>query len=283
VQQSADAKSISINTSFSQVLGSAFVDSTRIQQVIWNLLTNAVKFTPAGGAVHVVALRTSNEIEITVSDTGEGIEPDFLQHVFEPFRQAESTRTRTHGGLGLGLSIVRYIVEAHGGTIQATSGGRGRGAHFTVKLPIAAVVQTEELPERHASQMPAPAIDSKRLAGVDVVLVDDDHDGRALIRAALIRSGANAIAFDSSAAALKHLEDNEPAIIITDIAMPGMDGYAFTREVRQRPNLANTKIIALSAFPIRAETEETVRFDERLMKPIDPFALVEAVAAVLAR
>ncbi|MEA2571506.1 MAG: hypothetical protein QOI24_3507 [Acidobacteriota bacterium] len=283
VQQSADAKSIAINTSFSQTLGSAFVDGTRIQQVIWNLLTNAVKFTPAGGAVHVVALRTSSEVEITVSDTGEGIEPDFLQHVFEPFRQAESPRTRTHGGLGLGLSIVRYIVEAHGGTIQATSEGRGRGAHFTVKLPIAAVVPIDELPKRQGSEMPAPSIDAKRLAGVDIVLVDDDHDGRALIRAALARSGANVTAFESARVALQYLEHNEPAVIITDIAMPGMDGNALTREVRRRPNLANTKIVALSAFPIQSEAADRVRFDERLMKPIDPFTLVEAVAAVLTR
>jgi PAS domain S-box-containing protein len=283
VRQSADAKSISINTSFASSLGSAFVDSTRIQQVVWNLLTNAVKFTPAGGAVHVVAMRTSSEVRITVSDTGEGIDAEFLQHVFEPFRQAESARTRTHGGLGLGLSIVRYIVEAHGGTIEAGSSGRGRGSQFTVTLPIAAVAPVEAIPERHETEMPAPSMDAKRLAGVSIVLVEDDPDGRMLIRATLARSGATAIAFESAAAALAWLEGNEPDVVITDIAMPVMDGYAFARELRQRPSLKNTKIVALSAFPMEAGSAEVTHFDRRLLKPIDPFTLVEAIAAVLSR
>ena len=281
VRQSADARSITINTSFSPSLGSAFVDSTRIQQVLWNLLTNAVKFTPVGGSIFVVARRTSSEVQITVRDTGEGIDADFLQHVFEPFRQAENPRTRTHGGLGLGLSIVRYIVEAHGGSIQAGSAGRGQGAEFTVTLPIAAVVPLEAIPEKHESHLPAAAIDAKRLAGTDIVLVDDDPDGRALIRAALVRSGAEVRAFETPASALEYLDSNAPAVVITDIAMPGMDGYEFTRQLRQRKKLDGTKIVALSAFPIDAASAQTAQFDERLMKPIDPFELVEAIATVL--
>ena len=246
-------------------------------------MTNAIKFTPLGGAVHVIAVRKSAEVQITVSDTGEGIDPDFLPHVFEPFRQAENPRTRVHGGLGLGLSIVRYIVEAHGGSVSVKSEGRGRGTQFIVSLPIAAVIPIDEAPEHPKEQLPAPSLDPTLLSGVRVLVLDDDKDGRALIRAALMRAGAIVEACDSGSRALAQLEHERPDVVVTDIAMPGMDGYAFTRAVRERPNLADLKIVALSAFPIDSQSAETVRFDARLLKPIDPFALVEAVAAAIGK
>jgi len=283
VRQSADARSISINEAFASNLGSAYVDPTRIQQVIWNLLANAIKFTPLGGAVHVVAVRNSTHVQITVSDTGEGIDPGFLPHVFEPFRQAENPRTRVHGGLGLGLSIVRYIVEAHGGSVSVKSEGRGRGSQFTVALPIAAVIPSEEAREQRKEQPAAPSLNATLLSGVRVLVLDDDNDGRALIRAALMRAGAIVEACDTGARALAQLEKEKPDVVVTDIAMPGMDGYAFTRALRERPHLADLKIVALSAFPIDSQSAETVRFDARLLKPIDPFALVEAVAAAIGK
>jgi PAS domain S-box-containing protein len=283
VRQSADAKSISINRSYAPALGSALVDGTRLQQVVWNLLTNAVKFTTSGGAVHLIARRSESNVQIIVSDTGEGIEPTFLPHVFEPFRQAENPRTRVHGGLGLGLSIVRYIVEAHGGTIQAESAGRGRGSQFTVTLPLTAVVASEEPHERPARATANASIDSKLLAGVDVLIVDDDRDGRAVARAALTRAGATVRSCDSGASALGDLDQHVPDLILTDIAMPVMDGYEFVRTLRERPDLARVKVIALSAFAADKQTAESPLFDVRLLKPIDPFALVDAIAKAAGR
>ncbi|HEX8411256.1 MAG TPA: PAS domain S-box protein [Thermoanaerobaculia bacterium] len=274
VNPTADAKDITITTSFAPALGMIVADSTRIQQVLWNLLTNAVKFTPKDGAVQVSARRSASQVQISVTDNGEGIDPRFLPHIFEPFRQAESPQTRVHGGLGLGLSIVRYIVEAHGGTIAAESAGRGQGSTFTVTLPVRAIA-TAEAPVRNP--LGETFLHRDRLRGLSLLVVDDDPESRKLVTAVLRAAGANVLPVDSASAALEALQQNLPDAVITDIAMPDVDGYTFARIVRERYGHA-IKVIALSAFPARPN--EASGFDAYLTKPVDPFHLVDDVARV---
>jgi len=276
VRASADSKMITIATNFGPALGAVVADPTRLQQIVWNLLTNAVKFTPRNGTITVGGKRTTSRLEISVSDSGEGIDPGFLPHVFEPFRQAESPNTRVHGGLGLGLSIVRYIAEAHGGSVNAQSAGRGRGSTFTVILPIAAVaIEPEKIEKEPARELHTT---SRRLDGMKVLVVDDDRDSRNVVRMVLQQAGATAIAVDSAQAALRELESLKPDVIVTDIAMPGMDGYALAREVRRRANLNEVRLLALSAFPSAKVAAHENAFDGYLMKPVDPAELVEAAA-----
>lgn len=283
VRAMAAARSVDIKMYFDPQLGTLIADATRLQQIVWNLLTNAVKFTPKGGQVDLTGRRTASHIQITVSDTGEGIESSFLPHVFEPFRQAETPRTRVHGGLGLGLSIVRYLVEAHGGTVSAESAGRGKGATFTVTFPIVATfAEVPDETSRPAGRDVA-VIDPKRLENIRILIVDDDRESRAFVRAVLHRAGANAIALDSAHAALREIDALAPDLILTDIAMPGTDGYDFTRTLRARPDGAKMKIIALSAFTAGANAAERSGFDLYLRKPIDPADLVDAIAKFFGR
>jgi PAS domain S-box-containing protein len=277
VRPSADAKQIAIVTALSPDLGNILGDPTRLQQIVWNLLTNAVKFTPKDGAVELSARRTASHVQITVRDTGEGIEPSFLPHIFEAFRQAESPSTRVHGGLGLGLSIVRYFTEAHGGTVSAESSGRGKGATFTITLPIGAMRKAKSEP-RDSQHLDATPLPPERLRGLRILVVDDDREARELVRAVLSQAGAEVTAVDSANRALEKLGERAADIMVTDIAMPTMDGYSLVREVRQQPRYNRMKIAALSAFPAgRASTPQS-GFDDYLSKPIDPFALVEAIA-----
>jgi CheY-like chemotaxis protein/anti-sigma regulatory factor (Ser/Thr protein kinase) len=249
------------------------VDPTRMQQVIWNLLSNAVKFTPKGGEVRVAAKRTASQVQIEVTDTGEGIDPQFLPHIFEPFRQAESPQTRVHGGLGLGLSIVRYIAEAHGGTVSAKSEGRGKGATFTVTIPVRAIASG---PGAEHDSFGETFLRRDRLRGVEIVLVDDENESRKLVAAVLRAAGANVLPLDSAPAALDAIAERRPHLVITDIAMPEMDGYALTRTLRERAYAEKMKFVALSAFPARGE--ESKSFDAYLAKPIDPYLLVDEIA-----
>jgi PAS domain S-box-containing protein len=275
----ADAKSITLTASFAQDLGVIAADSTRLQQIFWNLLTNAMKFTPRGGHVEVTARRTSSHVQISVSDSGEGIDPGFLPHVFEPFRQAENPSTRVHGGLGLGLSIVRYLAEAHGGTVAAESEGKGRGATFTVTLPIGAL--TVERQPVMVSPAPSPAQPlPQRLGGVSILFIDDDREGRRIISMILRRAGASVVDLDSAAMALEALKTQTPHVVITDIAMPGIDGYTLARTIREeKPDL---KIVAFSAFPAGRSAKDAV-FDGYISKPVEPVDLINAVAQVVGR
>jgi CheY-like chemotaxis protein len=279
VQPMADARSVVLKTSFAPDLGELVADPTRIQQVVWNLLTNAVKFTPKGGAVELSARRMSSHVQIEVCDTGEGIDANFLAHVFEPFRQAESPRTRVHGGLGLGLSIVRYLIEAHGGTVSAESAGRGHGATFTVTLPVGGIL-SKPIPEAGTAERDSGASFAGRLANRRILIVDDDRETRDLVRAVLRQAGANVIAVESGPAALDHFDRDHPDIILTDVAMPGMDGYEFARTVRKRQGSAAVKIIALTAFPAGTQAAEVSGFDDYLTKPMEPSDLVDAIVRV---
>ncbi|HEU4887138.1 MAG TPA: PAS domain S-box protein [Thermoanaerobaculia bacterium] len=278
VGTTAEAKQITVTTTLAPGLGMIVADATRIQQVIWNLLTNAVKFTPRHGEVHVTARRTASHLEIAVQDSGEGIDPQFLPHIFEPFRQAESPQTRVHGGLGLGLSIVRYIAEAHGGTVSAESEGRGKGAKFTVTLPVRAI-STGTTPVRNP--LGETFLHRDRLRDLEIVLVDDEIESRKMITAVLRAAGANVVPLDSPTAALDAIDAHRPDIVITDIAMPEMDGYTFMRTLRARPYGPELKVIVLSAFPARGD--QNSGFDAYLNKPIDPFHLVDDVARIALR
>ncbi|HXA16475.1 MAG TPA: ATP-binding protein [Thermoanaerobaculia bacterium] len=271
----AQAKQISITTSLPPNLGRLVADATRLQQVIWNLLSNAVKFTPRGGAVKVSAQRTASHIQISVADNGEGIDLQFLPHIFEPFRQAESPRTRVHGGLGLGLSIVRYITEAHGGTVQAESEGLGKGTTFIVTLPVHAVSGSEGAVR---SSFGDTFLHRDRLRGIEIDLVEDEEESRKMIMTVLRAAGATVTAFDSASAALEAIDRHRPDVVITDIAMPVMDGYAFTRALRERDYGPKLKIVALSAFTPNPSERRT--FEAYLSKPIDPFQLVDEIARI---
>jgi PAS domain S-box-containing protein len=283
VRPSADAKFITLTSNLAPALGSIVVDPTRIQQVLWNLLANAVKFTPRYGSVEIQARRTNSQLQIAVVDTGEGIDPGFLPHVFEPFRQAENPSTRVHGGLGLGLSIVRYLVEAHGGTVAVESRGRGEGATFTVTLPIASVATAVDYEVRSVQDTPMRRIENNRLYGLDVVIVDDDREGRDVVRATLRAAGAHVVACDSALQVMRELEHHRPDLLISDIAMPVMDGYALARAIRAKPGLETLPIVALTAFPAGRANAERSGFVDYLTKPIEPFDLIEAVARAAGR
>jgi PAS domain S-box-containing protein len=279
VRASAGAKEITLTTHFEPNIGSVTVDTTRVHQIIWNLLTNAVKFTPRGGRVDLSAMRTASQIMITVTDSGEGIDPQFLPHMFEPFRQAETPSTRVHGGLGLGLSIVRYLAEAHGGSVAAESEGRGKGARFTVSLPVHPIrMQKQQTPSEPET---LPSLVRQNLANRRVLVVDDDRDGREVVAAVLRQAGALVTTVDSAPAALDAVRSETPDIIVTDIAMPEMDGYALRRRLRENPHLAGTPVVALTAFPASAVAVNEKEFDAYLRKPIDPFELTEKIDALL--
>jgi hypothetical protein len=275
VKPSADAKMIEIETEIGPQLGSIVADATRLQQVVWNLLTNAVKFTPRSGRILLRARRTSSHLQIAVTDSGAGIDPGFLPHVFEPFRQAENPSTRVYGGLGLGLSIVRYLVEAHGGTVAAESAGRDQGATFTVTLPLGALTASRREPLVF-SALPAVTDLPKKLGGMTILLVDDDDESRRLVHTVLTRAGAQVTVTASGPEALDALKRRTPDLIITDIAMPHMDGYTLAHKIRE--DLPNQKIVALSAFPAGRAGMADSPFDAYLFKPIEPVELVDAIA-----
>jgi PAS domain S-box-containing protein len=280
VAPSAAAKRITISTSFSPQLGSIVADAARLQQIVWNLLTNAVKFTPVNGRIELTARRTASHVQIAVTDSGAGIDPGFLPHVFEPFRQAENPRTRVHGGLGLGLSIVRYLTEAHGGTVSAESAGLNQGATFSVTLPISALTSASREPIVFPEPA-APAQLPRQLSGVTIVLVDDDAESRRLVQTVLTRAGAQVTVSASGPEALEVLAQLQPDLVITDIAMPYMDGYTLARKIKEL--LPSQTIVALSAFPAGRSGTADAPFDKYLFKPVEPVELVQAVADVLSR
>ncbi len=283
VHPAAQAKNIEILTSFPPALPAVAGDEGRLQQVIWNLLSNAIKFTPRGGTVTVRITAAGSLLRMTVQDTGEGISSDFLPHVFEAFRQQDSSTTRVHGGIGLGLAIVRYIVELHGGRATVESAGSGKGSTFTVELPVLESAsqpspQPAETSSRHVSPAPSslPSLD-----GTKVLAIDDQAYTRDIVVAVLRRCGAEVTTASSVREGLESVSQSAPDVIVCDIAMPQQDGYAFVRELRanQDPNIASLPVIALTAFG-RAEDQERALasgFDDYLKKPVEPADLANAV------
>jgi len=229
-------------------------DPNRLQQVFWNLFSNAIKFTPKGGRVQAVLERINSHLEVSVIDSGEGIDPDFLPYVFDRFRQADSTTTRRHSGLGLGLAIVKQVVELHGGTIRAKSPGPGKGATFVVSLPVTVLHPEMEPvpPRRHptATLVPMTVDVPVEIAGVRVLIVDDEPDARALLRRLFEERGAVVGTASSPAEALSMLRAERPDVLISDIGMPGEDGYALIRQVRalSPEDGGRTPAIALTAY-----------------------------------
>ncbi|MBW3637312.1 MAG: response regulator, partial [Armatimonadetes bacterium] len=253
-------------------------DGDRLQQVMWNLLSNAVKFTPPNGRIEVSLRRDEAALEIEVRDSGQGIDPAFLPHVFERFRQADGSPTRRHGGLGIGLSIVHHLVEQHGGQVSAHSAGRGQGATFRVRLPLSA-------PNQRPDEAPARPIALKTpetpLAGVNIVVVDDEIDARFFLEKLLQSCGARARCAASAAQALELIEKERPDVLICDIGMPGEDGYSLIKRVRQLPAARGGEIpaVALTAYA-RAEDREmalSCGYQNHLAKPLAPADLVAAL------
>jgi signal transduction histidine kinase/ActR/RegA family two-component response regulator len=281
VKPAADARGVAIE--FPEPHGSLAItgDAERIQQVIWNLLSNAVKFTPHGGRVTIAAARRGRFVEVTVADTGVGLTPEFLPFVFDRFRQADQSFTRTHGGLGIGLSIVKQVVEMHGGQVSAASDGAGRGAVFTVRLPIAAVETT--LPDDRSAENSAPPAAPIDLSARMVLVVDDDGGTRELLTAILTRAGAIVTTASSADEAMTAIDAHVPDLIVADIGMPVEDGLSFCRRLRAREARgANVPAIALSAYT-RAEDRAAALaagFDAFVAKPAAPADLFSAIASV---
>lgn len=288
VRLSAEAKSIEMHISLKPNLGQVLGDSNRLQQIVWNLLSNAVKFTPEGGRVDIrlsscsnvnSAPSTHNSALIQVSDTGKGIDPNFLPYVFEYFRQENSSTTRKFGGLGLGLAIVRHLVELHGGTVQVESEGEDRGATFTVRLPL---IQNQlEIKQDSSNSEP-----SSNLNGVKILVVDDDTDTREFIVFLLEQYGANVTAVTSANEALATLAQSLPDILLSDIGMPEVDGCMFMRQLRTLPAEQGGKIraIALTAYAgeMNAQQVLTAGFNKHIAKPVEPSELVDAIANLIA-
>ena len=290
VRPAADAKHIRIDTIVDPAAAPISGDPDRLQQIVWNLVSNAVKFTPKEGRVQVRLERINSHVEITVSDTGVGIKPEFLPHIFERFRQAESGTAREHSGLGLGLGIARHLVELHGGTIHATSDGESKGASFQVRLPImiaraaSAVDERRVHPHGQATVIagPMPSLD-----GVHVLAVDDDSDALMLGREILESAGAQVTTVDSSELALEEIASVRPDVLIADVGLPRLDGYELIKRIRRLPerSLRDTPAAALTAY---ARAEDRVKalqsgFQIHLAKPVDPVELIVAVASLAKR
>ena len=280
VRLAAQAKSICLNTLLEPTVGQVSGDSSRLQQIVWNLLSNAVKFTPTGGRVDIRLESIGGQAMITVSDTGKGIKPEFLPYVFDYFRQADSTTTRTYGGLGLGLAIVRHLVELHGGTVKAESPGEGKGATFTVTLPLMKVVPAKG--EDNISSDDSPNLD-----GLRILVVDDEKDTLELIVFILEGCGASVRAASSAAEALEALTTWQPDILLSDIGMPQMDGYMLMRQIRAMPPEQGGEIpaIALTAYAGETDQRQVLKagFQKHLTKPIDPADLAVVIASFTGR
>jgi PAS domain S-box-containing protein len=264
-------------------------DPVRLQQVVWNLLSNAIKFTPRGGRVQVRLERVNSHVEVAVSDTGSGIPREFLPHVFDRFRQADQKTTRQHGGMGLGLSIVRHLVELHGGTVKAESPGEGEGATFTVLLPVSPVYHVEDEGERvhPAARDTLPAFELfDRLDGLKILVVDDEKDTRDMLKAGLGQCGADVLVAASAAEALEAIGQSAPDLVISDIGMPGEDGYEMIRRVRQLPPESGGRVpaIALTAYARVEDRMQALRagYQMHVPKPVE-LAELAAVAASLVR
>jgi CheY-like chemotaxis protein len=259
-------------------------DPNRLQQILGNLLSNAIKFTPEGGAIDITLATAGPSVRITVSDTGEGLLPEIAPHIFDRFRQGDSTITRQYGGLGLGLAIVRHIVELHGGTVQASSEGPGLGTTVTVRLPVAGPASAPaDQARRRGAAMPAAL--GGTLDDLRILVVDDEYDARELLAAVLEAAGATVTLVGSAGEALEALAKYPADVLLSDLAMPERDGYDLMSELRTRGLDGGMVTIALSA-QARSEDREralAVGFDAHVGKPVDPEALAETIHRLVGR
>jgi PAS domain S-box-containing protein len=287
VRASADAKKIRIRTLLDSSVGFVRGDPNRLQQILWNLLSNALKFTPAGGRVQVILERVNSHVELVVEDTGVGIAPEFLPFVFERFRQADAALTRRHGGLGIGLSIVKTLVELHGGSVRVKSAGENQGASFAIALPVSHVTEQEVERSQRLPVLndPLEAIELPRLDETTLLIVDDEPDGRQLMVRILEGRGAKVTAVAGGAAALELLKSQEFDILVSDIGMPDLDGYELMRRVRLLDSNREGPIpaIAVTAYA-RAEDRQRsllAGYQMHLAKPIEARELVAGIASLL--
>jgi PAS domain S-box-containing protein len=294
IEPGAQAKDVRVHTVIDEGSGRVYGDRQRLQQAVWNLLSNAVKFTPRGGRIQIHLLRVNSHLQIVVSDTGEGIPPEVLPYVFDRFRQGDSTSTRQHSGLGLGLAIVRHIVELHGGTVEAESEGRGRGATFRLKLPLS-VANTTARGTVPTSHPVAPAITTGSLdvaafpdlAGTRVLVVEDEPDAREMVAYLLRQRNAEVVVAGSVEEALRAIDHRVPDVILSDVEMPGRDGYDFIRALRsRRPEQGGSvPAAALTAYSRAEDRANSMRagFDAHLSKPVDLAELIATVIRLVSR
>ena len=285
LQPAADASRVCTRLTVEPSLDAVFADRARVQQIVLNLLSNAIKFSEEGGVIDVQLRALPKAVELTVTDGGQGIAPTFLDSVFEPFRQADGSTTRRHSGLGLGLSIVKQLVDAHGGSVSATSAGVGRGATFAVRLPtVGSAAADAAVDERRRPLPTVPLVASESLEGVSVLVVDDDEQSRLVVAAYLEAHHARVITARSAAVALDVLQHEHVDVLLADIAMPGEDGYSLIRKLRalETPALASIPAAALTAFARNEDRQQALQagFQLHLAKPIDAHTLVSAVATL---
>jgi CheY-like chemotaxis protein/anti-sigma regulatory factor (Ser/Thr protein kinase) len=285
VRPAAEAKQIRLEHTALAAPLRMLGDAERLQQVVWNLLSNALKFTPKGGTVAVTCTRIGDDVEIVVRDDGQGIAPDFLPHVFERFRQAEGSTTRRHGGLGLGLALVRHLTEAHGGTVRAESDGPGKGAAFYLHLPMSAVAsERPSMPSRvgETDRATPTTLSAPQLQGVTALVVDDEADARDLVATVLRSKGAVVTTAAGAEEGLRLILRNPPMVLLSDIAMPEVDGYAFLAQVRTATGAAGATLpaIAITAYAREEDRRRaaTAGFQAHVAKPVDPDPLIAAVA-----
>jgi CheY-like chemotaxis protein len=290
VLPAADAKGVRIDLIIDSMTPPISGDPDRLQQILWNLMSNAIKFTPRGGKVQLRLARVNSHAEVIVSDTGQGISPDFLPFVFDRFRQANATFAREHGGLGLGLSIAKQLVELHGGTIEVSSDGPGKGTTFTVKLPLTivhrAAPESGERVHPQADRHLTALDDIPRLDGVRILAVDDEPDSLNLLCDVLGGVGATVTTVGSGASALEALSQTTLDVIVADIGMPGMDGLQLIRAIRRLDGPAGSLPAAALTAYARSQDRVTALasgFQLHLVKPIDPLELIVAVSSLVLR
>jgi len=285
IRPAAAAKNIRLQPVLASPGGPVSGDPDRLQQVVWNLLSNAVKFTPKGGRVQIQLQRVSSHVELLVSDTGQGIQPDLLPYVFDRLRQGDSSSTRSHGGLGLGLALVRHFVELHGGIVFAESPGEGRGATFVVKLPLMTARPSELAAERTPPTFQRASAQS--LVGLRILVVDDDPTAVDLNREILSQAGAEVRGCTSGTDALQILQQWRPAVLVSDIEMPGLDGYTLLRQIRalDPDQGGKTPAVALSAYDRPEDRVRSLRagFNFHVSKPVEPDELTAIVASLAGR
>jgi signal transduction histidine kinase/ActR/RegA family two-component response regulator len=284
VRPAAQAKSITLEYRARPGLGAISADSARLQQIVWNLLSNAVKFTPQGGKIEVQLKQEKSHAKVVVKDTGQGIEPEFLPRVFDRFRQADSSTTRSFGGLGLGLAIVRHLVELHGGTVSAESEGVGKGATFSAAFPLLA---TAADPASFAHSGEISTLDIPTLEGLRVLLVDDEPEAREIISTVIARTGAEIKACRSAQEALSTLSEWKPDVVLSDIAMPDEDGYSFIKRVRSLPREqgGETPAAALTAYARDEDRQRALAagYQMHIAKPVSASHLVTMIARLVGR